>query len=151
MLRITLAPQWRIDHGEGATLDANTLLGLLNLVFENIAELSLDDRWLHGQVEALKSATQPPLELKRLESVQSRLRDVIHKQAEVKAKTLAAQRDMRDMLAGFIERLARMTEHSSGFTDKLDRCAKQLESADSLSDIAPVLRRLAEAVRARRG
>ena len=125
----------------------NTLLGLLNLVFENIAELSLDDRWLHGQVEALKSATQPPLELKRLESVQSRLRDVIYKQAEVKAQTLSAQRDMRDMLAAFIERLARMTEHSSGFTEQLDRCAKQLEGAGSLSDIAPVLQEAIAATR----
>lgn len=125
----------------------NTLLGLLHLVFENIAELSLDDRWLHGQVEALKGATQPPLALKRLEDVQSRLRDVIHKQAEVKAQTLAAQQDMKDMLAAFIERLARMTEHSSGFTDKLDRCAKQLESAGSLSDIAPVLQEAIAATR----
>jgi diguanylate cyclase len=125
----------------------NTLLGLLNLVFENIAELSLDDRWLHGQVEALKGATQPPLVLKRLEDVQSRLRDVIHKQSEVKAQTLAAQRDMKEMLAAFIERLARMTEHSSGFTDKLDRCAKQLEQAGSLSDIAPVLQEAIAATR----
>lgn len=125
----------------------NTLLGLLHLVFENIAELSLDDRWLHGQVEALKGATQPPLALKRLEDVQSRLRDVIHKQAEVKAQTLAAQQDMKDMLAAFIERLARMTEHSSGFTDKLHRCAKQLESAGSLSDIAPVLQEAIAATR----
>ncbi len=125
----------------------NTLLGLLHLVFENIAELSLDDRWLHGQVEALKGATQPPLALKRLEDVQNRLRDVIHKQAEVKAQTLAAQQDMKDMLAAFIERLARMTEHSSGFTEKLDRCAKQLESAGSLSDIAPVLQEAIAATR----
>lgn len=126
----------------------NTLLSLLHLVFENIAELSLDDRWLHGQVEALKGATQPPLALKRLEDVQSRLRDVIHKQAEVKAQTLAAQQDMKDMLAAFIERLARMTEHSSGFTDKLDKCAKQLESAGNLSEIAPVLQEAIAASRA---
>lgn len=125
----------------------NTLLGLLNLVFENIAELSLDDRWLHGQVEALRGATQPPLVLKRLEDVQSRLRDVIHKQAEVKAQTLAAQRDMKDMLAAFIERLARMTEHSSGFTHKLDDCARRLENAGSLSDIAPVLQEAIAATR----
>ena len=126
----------------------NTLLSLLHLVFENIAELSLDDRWLHGQVEALKGATQPPLALKRLEDVQSRLRDVIHKQAEVKAQTLAAQQDMKDMLAAFIERLARMTEHSSGFTNKLDKCAKQLESAGNLSEIAPVLQEAIAASRA---
>jgi diguanylate cyclase len=126
----------------------NTLLNLLNLVFENIAELSLDDRWLHGQVEALKGATQPPLVLKRLEAVQSRLRDVIHKQAEVKAQALAAQQDMKAMLAGFIDRLGSMTENSSGFTEKLDRCAKQLETAGTLSDIAPVLQEAIAATRA---
>jgi diguanylate cyclase len=125
----------------------NTLLGLLNLLFENIAELSLDDRWLQAQVQALQAATQPPLALKRLEEVQSRLRDVIFKQAEIKAQTLAAQQDMKQMLARFIERLARMSENSSGFTEKLDRCARQLESAGSLSDIAPVLQETITATR----
>ena len=46
-----------------------TLLKLLHLVFENIGELSLDDRWLKGQIDALMSAATPPLTLRDRKSV----------------------------------------------------------------------------------
>jgi diguanylate cyclase len=51
---------------------------------ENIGELSIDDRWLKGQVDALMGAATPPLTLRRLDDVERRLRDVMLKQAEAK-------------------------------------------------------------------
>ena len=72
-----------------------TLLHLLRLILENISELSLDDRWLQGQVEALMTATAPPLTLRRLDDVERRLRDVILKQAEAKGRATVAQRAQR--------------------------------------------------------
>ena len=53
------------------------LLDLLRMVFENMAALSQDDRWLHGQAEALRDAASQPLSLRQLDSVQRRLKDVI--------------------------------------------------------------------------
>lgn len=125
----------------------NTLLGLLHLVFENIAELSIDDLWLRGQMDALKDATQPPLTLRRLEEVQSRLRDVIYKQTEAKAQTVAAQEEMKRVLASFIDRLATMTESNTSFGAKIEGCARRLEEATTLTDIAPVLQEAISATR----
>ena len=39
----------------------STLLKLLHLVFENIGELSLEEHWLKGQMDALMQASTPPL------------------------------------------------------------------------------------------
>jgi len=53
------------------------LLKLLYLVFENIGELSIEDQWLKGQMDALMQAAKPPLSLRRLDDVERRLMDVI--------------------------------------------------------------------------
>jgi diguanylate cyclase len=56
-----------------------TLLKLLQLIVENMGELSLDDRWLKGQTEALRTAAAPPLTLRRLDEVERLLKDVLFK------------------------------------------------------------------------
>lgn len=125
-----------------------SLLELLHMIFENIAVLSVDDRWLHGQAEALMTASTPPLTLRRLDDVQRRLKDVIFKQTEAKARTLEAQEQMKDMLATFIERLAKITASSTSYQGTMERCADLIGKASSLQDIAPVLQEVMSATRA---
>ena len=124
------------------------LLELLHMVFENIAVLSVDDRWLQGQAEALMVAATPPLTLRRLDDVQGRLKDVIFKQTEGKARTLEAQEQMRDMLATFIERLAKITASSTTYQGTMERCANLIGKANTFQDIAPVLQEVMSATRA---
>ena len=125
-----------------------SLLQLLHMVFENIAVLSVDDRWLRGQAEALMAASTPPLTLRRLDDVQLRLKDVIFKQTEAKARTAEAQEQMKDMLATFIERLAQMTASSTTYHDTMERCADLIGKANNLQEIAPVLEEVMTATRA---
>ena len=124
-----------------------SLLGLIRLMFENIGALGVDNAWLSGQMTALMEAATPPLSTRRLEALQSRLKDVIHKQTEARERTLAAQAEMKQALASFIERLATMTEESSQYSSKIERCAQQLEKAQDLTDIAPVLQEAIQASR----
>ncbi len=116
-----------------------SLLHLLQLIFQNIGDLSLEDKWLKGQIEALINASTPPLSLRRLDEVELLLKDVIFKQAEAKGRTLEVQGQLRQMLSTFIERLSLMAESSSGFHDTIERCAKQIGEAKTLEEIAPVL------------
>ncbi len=116
-----------------------TLLHLLQLILQNIGELSPDDRWLRGQIEALLSAATPPLSLRRLDEVEMLLKDVIFKQTEAKGRALQAHGQLRLMLSTFVERLAVMAESSSGFHDTIEHCAKEIGEAKSLEEIAPVL------------
>ncbi|NDP40162.1 MAG: GGDEF domain-containing protein, partial [Rhodoferax sp.] len=124
-----------------------TLLKLLHLIIENIGELSLDDRWLKGQIEALMTASTPPLTLRRLDDVERRLKDVIFKQTEAKGRALEAQEEMRQMLATFIDRLSQMTESTSAYHGKLEENARLIEQAKTLADIAPVLKEVVGATR----
>jgi diguanylate cyclase len=96
-----------------------TLLKLLHLIIANIGELSLDDRWLQGQIDALLLASSPPLTLRRLDDVERRLKDVIFKQTEAKGRAFEAQEEMRHMLATFIVRLSQMTESTSAFHGRM--------------------------------
>ncbi|MGD9774502.1 diguanylate cyclase [Diaphorobacter sp.] len=124
------------------------LLGLLHLVFENIATLSADDEWLRGQVEALLAASTPPLTLRRLDDVQRRLKDVIFKQTEAKERMVQAQAQVRELLATFIERLAQMDESSSTYNQKLEDCAERIGQATQLQDITPLLEEVMATTRA---
>ena len=124
-----------------------TLLKLLHLIIENIGELSLDDRWLTGQIEALLTASTPPLTLRRLDDVERRLRDVIFKQTEAKGRAQEAQEDMRQMLATFIERLSQMTESTSAYHGRMEENARLIEQAKTIAEIAPVLKEVVGATR----
>ncbi|MEO7938199.1 MAG: diguanylate cyclase [Burkholderiaceae bacterium] len=125
----------------------STLLHLLRLIMENISELSIDDRWLQGQIEALMAATAPPLTLRRLDDVERRLRDVILKQSEAKGRALEAQDEMRQMLGVFIERLSVMTDSTDAFGAQMNENAGLIEQARSLAEITPVLKEVVSATR----
>lgn len=125
-----------------------SLLELLHMLFENIAVLSQDDRWLQGQVEALMAASTPPLTLRRLDEVQRRLKDVIFKQTEAKERTVQAQEQMKELLATFIERLVQITASSSTYHDKMEHCAERIGQANSLQEITPLLEEVMSATRA---
>jgi diguanylate cyclase len=124
-----------------------TLLKLLHLIIENIGGLSVDDNWLKGQVDALMSASAPPLTLRRLDDVERRLKDVIFKQTEAKGRALEAQEEMRKMLATFIDRLSQMTESTGVFHDRMEENARLIEQAKTIAEIAPVLKDVVGATR----
>jgi diguanylate cyclase len=123
------------------------LLKLLHMVFENIADLSLDEQWLKGQMDALMEASTPPLTLRRLDDVERRLKDVIFKQKDAKEHALQAQNEMRVMLAAFIDRLSDMAKSTGTFHEKLEENARQIEQAKTLAEIAPVLKEVVSATR----
>jgi diguanylate cyclase len=131
---------------EQATIRAS-LLELLHMVFDNIAVLSAEDRWLQGQAEALMAATKPPLTLRRLDDVQRRLKDVIFKQTEAKARTQEAQEQMKEMLSMFIERLAKITASSTTYQGTMARCADLIGKAQTLEEITPVMQEVMAATR----
>jgi len=125
----------------------NVLLKLLHLIIENISHLCLEDSWLKGQVDALLEVCEPPLTLRRLDDAEQRLKDVIFKQSEAKARTVQAQEEMRQMLATFIDRLASISVSTGAFHTQLETSARLIEQAHSIEEIAPVLKDMVSATR----
>ncbi len=115
------------------------LLDLLHLILENVSALSLDDSWLKGQVDGLLAAVEPPLDLRRLDDVKQRVREVMARQSVAKARTLEAQEEMRRMLSDFIGRLSSMSESSFTFQHKIEESARRMEGIKTFEDLSPLL------------
>lgn len=123
------------------------LLKLLHLIIENISKLTLADSWLDGQIGALLNAVKPPLTLRRLDDVERRIQDVMHKQEAAKGRSLQAQEEMRLMLGAFIDRLSKMNSSSTEFQDRIEASARQIEQVTSIEDLAPLLSDVISATR----
>ncbi len=116
-----------------------SLLKLLHLIIENISVLSLEDSWLKGQVDGLMAGVSPPLNLRSLDEVASRLRDVMEKQGRAKLRSVEAQEEMRKMLAAFVERLGSMNRSSAEFEGRIVESARKIEKVESIEALSPLL------------
>lgn len=145
--RLATFNHWLALAAEDQNEIRKSLLGLLQLIFENIGELSLDDRWLRGQIDALMKASEAPVSLRRLDDLRRRLKEVIHKQGSLKTKSIEAQEEMKRLLASFMERLSAAAEISGEHHRQMEACAKKIESATSIAEIAPAIQDALSATR----
>ena len=115
------------------------LLHLLQLIIENINELVVDDQWLHGQVEVVSDLVSQPLNLRRLDDVERRLKDLIFKQSTLKKNLNDAKERLKAMLASFVDRLGDFTATTGEYHDKIARCADRVSKANDIADLSDVL------------
>lgn len=123
------------------------LLHLLRLIITNISEVIIDDRMLHGQVATLLEIINQPLNLRQLDDMERRMKDVIFKQGMLKKQLVDAQERLRSMLASFVDRLADMTLATGSFHDMVDICAQKISTASDIGQISDVLAELLQETR----
>ncbi|HLO62825.1 MAG TPA: diguanylate cyclase [Azonexus sp.] len=116
-----------------------SLLSLLRLLVGNISDLILDDHWLHGQIEVVKDIIDKPLSQRALDDAERRLKEVVFKQAQLKASLFEAKEAIKQMLAGFVDHLADFAEATSDYHDKIEACAGKISSAKDISELEGVL------------
>ena len=117
----------------------HSLLNLLRLLVENITELVVDDRWLHGQIEVVREIIEKPLSQRAIDDAERRLKEVLFKQSQLKAGLFEAREAIKHMLAGFVDQLADFAEATSGYHDKLEICADKITAANDISELGSVL------------
>jgi len=131
---------WRLQFiAEDQAELKSALLHLLQLIIENIAELVLDDQWLQGQVSAVTALVNQPLDLRRMDEVEQRLKDVIIKQSTLKKHLNEARDRLKAMLATFIDRLAVFSASTGEYHDKIGRCAEKVGKARDIAELSDVL------------
>lgn len=115
------------------------LLSLLRLLLENIDQIVIDDRWLHGQIEVLRDIIAKPADVRAIDDAERRLKEVIYKQSQLKHHHSEAQRSLKEMLAGLIDHLADIAETTSGYHDRIGECAGRIAQARDIGEIGGVL------------
>jgi diguanylate cyclase len=117
----------------------NSLLSLLRLLVDNVTELVLEDRWLHGQVEVVREIIGKPLSQRAIDDAERRLKEVLFKQSQLKASLFDAKQAIKQMLTGFIDHLADFAEATSGYHDKIEVCAEKISAANNITELENVL------------
>lgn len=117
----------------------HSLLNLLRLLVENITELVVDDRWLHGQIEVVREIIEKPLSQRAIDDAERRLKEVLFKQSQLKAGLYEAREAIKHMLAGFVDLLAEFAEATSEYHDKIEICADKITAANDISELGSVL------------
>lgn len=116
-----------------------SLLSLLRLLVENMTELVLDDRWLHGQIEVVREIIDKPLSQRAVDDAERRLKEVLYKQSMLKASLFDARESIKQMLAGFVDQLASFAEVTSDYHDKIEGYAGKISAANDISELESVL------------
>jgi diguanylate cyclase len=115
------------------------LLHVLHLIIENISELVIDDQWIQGQVAMVRDLIDQPLNLRQLDDVERRLKDLIYKQSSLKKNLSDAQLRLKSMLATFVDRLADFASTTGEFHDRIGVCAEKISKAKDIGDLSEVL------------
>ena len=116
-----------------------SLLGLLRLLVENMTELVIDDRWLHGQIEVVRDIIEKPLSQRAIDDAERRLKEVLFKQSQLKAGLFETREAIKQMLTGFVDHLADFADATSDYHDKIERYADRISAADNITELENVI------------
>lgn len=131
---------YRLEMIAGDTAEVRAgLLNLLRLLLQNIDDLVIDSTWLHGQVEVLRDIVDAPVNVRRIDDAERRLKDLIFKQSQLKHSLVQSQHDLRQLLAGFVDQLARFTESTGTFHDRIVANAARIAAARDIGEIGSAL------------
>ena len=129
-----------IDSEEDAI--KNELLGLLELLIENISELVSDDKWLQGQISVIKTIISSPLEKALIQDAQKSLKEVIFRQGTLKHSLSEAKQSFKQMISVFVQRLGMMSDSTGSYQNKIEGYSKKLSSTDDITQISSIVESL---------
>ncbi|MEE7547261.1 diguanylate cyclase, partial [Xanthomonas sp. Kuri4-1] len=142
---ITLEQRLReLSHQIGLRADdvseqQNLLLGLFDLLLENVGEL-LDDRsWLQGQISVVRQLIAGPLDTGAIEQARGTLREVIYKQGLLKQGIADSKTAMREMMVSFVDRLDGMAASTGQYHDRVAGYSQAIGQARSITDLNRLL------------
>lgn len=115
------------------------MLELLRMLLRNIDGLVLDDRWLAGQIEMLREIVDSRPDPRQIDDAGRRLEELICKQSQLKHSLVESQRHLRNMLADFVDQLARFSESTGAYHDRIGQCAQRIAQAHDITEIGPLL------------
>ncbi len=117
----------------------DALQRVLQLILENIGELVVDDRWLHGQIVLIGEMFAQPLDVRLLGELENRLRDVIHRQGALKVELSDAQARLKEMLSRFVDRLGEFSDSTGDYHDKIEQSAERIAGARDIAELTDVI------------
>ena len=124
------------DQVSGLTL-------LLQLLLDNVGDLTENDRWLKVQVDRLRQLVRAPVDSRALAEAQEHMRQVIHRQGALKQSLEDAKQALKELLSTFIDRLAAMSAHTGDFETRVAGYADRIAQTDDIAALSVLVHDLA--------
>jgi diguanylate cyclase len=118
------------------------LIQMMRLLVSSMGELTIDDKWLHGQVAIVQEIISKPLNLDNVYSAESSLRELIFKQSSLKPRLVAAKETLKAMMGTFVAGLADITESTGTYQIKIAKYQKQISETEDLTHLNEILQTL---------
>ncbi|GHU06201.1 hypothetical protein FACS1894158_11930 [Betaproteobacteria bacterium] len=115
------------------------LIKLLRLMIENISELVIEDHWMSGQVEIVRQTVDGPMNLRLINDVEQRLKEVIFKQSQLKHSLVETKEALKQLFTGFLDHLVDFADSTSDYHDKIEQCVEKISQADDIKQLDSVL------------
>lgn len=119
-----------------------SLVQMLRLLVSSMGELTVEDKWLHGQIAIVQDIISKPLNLDVVYNAESSLKELIHKQASIKPGLVAAKETLKGMMSTFITGLADITESTDTYQTKIADYQEQIAATEELAQLNVILQSL---------
>ncbi|MDC7717297.1 diguanylate cyclase [Vogesella sp. DC21W] len=119
------------------------LSGLMQLMLQNVAELNRSDSYLVGQIASLQQIlSQPNISIQHIYQLESSLKEVIHKQGNLRHSLDEATSSLRALLDTFLDKLSLMTDHTGDFHQRISSHSDRIKSSQNASELTGILQDL---------
>lgn len=123
------------------------LVRVLSLLIENVQEITTDDKWLNGQMTAVRKIISGPIDLEAIELVERSLRETIVRQGILRHSLSEARDRVKEMVGMFISRVSELSSMTGDYHDKIDTLAGKLRQTEDINELGTLLDEIMQATR----
>ena len=120
----------------------DALVQMMRLLVSSMGELTVEDKWLHGQIAIVQEIISKPLNLDSVYSAESSLKELIFKQSGIKPGLIAAKETLKSMMSTFISGLAEITESTGTYQTKIAEYQKKISETEDITQLNDILKSL---------
>jgi diguanylate cyclase len=119
-----------------------SLVQMLRLLVSSMGELTVEDKWLHGQIAIIQDIISKPLNIDAVYNAESSLKELIFKQSSIKPGLLAAKDTLKSMMNTFVSGLADMAASTGAYETKINHYQSLITATEDMSQLNNILQNL---------
>ena len=112
-----------------------------------MAGLAVEDSWLQGQLSIVNEVLSKPIDMTSLSNAVGSLKELLHKQSNLKPALHDAQCLIKKIAETFIPRLVDMTETTDEYHQKIENHQHKLSGVNSIDELNVALQNVLEDTR----
>jgi diguanylate cyclase len=118
------------------------LIQMLRLLVSSMCELTVEDKWLSGQIAIVQDIISKPLNIDAIYNAESSLKELILKQSSIKPGLIEAKDTLKNMVNTFVSHLSYITDSTGVYHTKITDYQDQISNTDDIAQLNAILENL---------